>query len=154
MPISFTFSVAAPPGFVAGTGANDTAARDAGALALRDKKLDPLTGDLQLDDTGDQVFTTGVDGIAADLKSNWLFFKGEYFLNLLKGIDYWGVIFAKGSTLQDCEEEYRREALATPGVAAIDLVLTKTGRQLGVAAVVTTDTGLIFKAVLGVNAGS
>lgn len=151
MAVTFSFSVSTVPATVPAT--SSSASSDGGATAPRDKALDTLTGDLLFDGNADQVYTEGIEGIASDLKSNWLFFKGEWFLNINKGIDYWGVIFAKGSTIEACEEEYRREALATPGVSAIDLQLTKTGRRLDVRGVVTTDLGLIFKVVLGVNAG-
>lgn len=153
MPISFVFSVSVPASTP--ISATASAAVVAGAEALRDKALDQLTGDLQLGSDGDQVYVAGIAAIASDLKSNWLFVKGEWFLDTSKGVDYWGVVFAKGATLEAIEDEFRREALATKGVAAITLNITKrAGRVLEVEAVVTTNTGLVFNASLAVNAGS
>ncbi len=151
MPVSFTFSVSSGPSGTTAVAAS--AAADAGALAIRDKALDPLTGNLVMDGSGDQVYLRSIEAIASDLKSNWQFFKRDWYLDLNKGIDYWGVIFAKGSSLDACEDEYRREALATAGVASIDLVLTReSGRRLSVRGVVTIDEGLVFNVALGVTA--
>lgn len=151
MPISFTFSVSLPPSTPIVI--DDSPAAAAGAASLRDKALDSATGDLLIVN-GDQVYTSGIAGIASDLRSRWLFVKGEWYLDVDKGVDYWGVIFKKGSTIQAMDAEFRREALATLGVAAIAMTLTKQNRLLNVQAIVTTDTGLIFEASLAVNAGS
>lgn len=152
MPISFDFSVALPPAIPVVV--DDSPAAVAGAASLRDKAFDPLTNDLLITN-GDQEYVSGIAAIASDLKSNWLFVKGEYFLDVTKGVDYWGVIFKQGSSIQAQEDEFRREALATEGVAAIALRLTKlVGRMLNVEATVTVDTGLVFNATLAINAGS
>lgn len=151
MPLSFTFTISTPATTPVVPGSDP--AVTAGAEALRDKALDQLTGDLQ-SLNGDQVYVADIAGIASDLASNWRFVKGEYFLNLTKGVDYWGVIFKKGSTLEACEEEFRREGIATKGVAALTLKLTKTGRTLNVEAAVRADTGQIFNASFGATQGS
>lgn len=152
MTVTFSFTVTAPPATIPTT---STASQVAGAEAIRDLKLDAVTNDIVLDSTGDLTFISGVEAIASDLKSRWLAFKGEWFLDLDLGIDYWGVVFVKAPDLGAIEAEYRREALATPGVAAVALTLTRaTGRALNIRAQVTTNTGQIFGVVFGVNTGS
>lgn len=152
MPVSFSFSVSFPPATPVAADASPNTV--AGAGAMRDKRIDHLTGDLSIVN-GDQTYTSGVEAIAADLKSNWLFVKGEWYLDINKGVDYWGVVFKKGATLEAIEEEFRREGLATRGVTAVTLTTTKLrGRILDIAATITVDTGQIFTVLFAANAGS
>lgn len=154
MSITFTFSVVGSSSPATTSASDDDGANVAGALAIRDKALDHLTGDLLATGGGDQSYNFGIAAIASDLRSRWIFFKRDWFLDLNKGIDYWGVIFNKDATDEARAEEYRREGLATPGVVAIDIRLERLpGRVLDVRGVVTADTGEIFKVALGVNAG-
>ncbi len=139
MSISFSFTVSSAP-----SPAAETPEEAAGDVAIRDLDLDPLSDDITLVD-GDVLFNFGVAAIASDLASRWRTFKGEYFLDLTMGVDYWGVVFVGKPDLGSIETELRREALATPGVSAVSLQLElATGRELNVSAQITADTGLIF----------
>lgn len=152
MTVSFSFTVSSAPAATPATA--PTSAQTAGADAIRDMKLDSTTGDIVLDDTGDLVFVSGLDAIASDLKSRWLTFKEEWFLDLDMGVDYWGIVFKKNPDQGAIEQEFRREALETPGIDLMKLQLQRaTNRRLDVTAVATTDTGEIFKVALGVAAG-
>lgn len=146
MPVTFSWSVSDPS---AAETTDDTDAVD----PIRDMDLDPTTGDIYTDD-GDLAFNSGVAAIASDLKSRWSTFKGEWFLDLDMGVDYWDVVFVHQSDLGAIEAEFRREAMACPGVTAVEFTLTPAaGRELNIAAQVTVDTGAILDVAFGVNVG-
>ncbi len=149
MAVSFSFSVASSSSTL---GADASTAQIAAATALRDLELDPLTGDLSRS-AGDLVFNYGIAGIASDLASRWRTFKGEWFLDLNMGVDYFGVVFVGRPDLGAIEEEFRREALACPGVSGVTLTLSLVARVLSVAAQITTDTGLIFGVTFAADSG-
>jgi hypothetical protein len=77
VPLIFTFQVAqvTPDQVVAET-------------APRDFALDPATGDLLFDGTGDLVFLAGVDGIVSDARAQVQTFLGEWFLDTSIGFPW------------------------------------------------------------------
>lgn len=108
---SFGFAVNVPDVLV------PSSTTPAAAELLRDEQLDAFTGDVELDGTGgDQVFAYDVDGIESDVKSAWLQVKGEWFLNLEEGVDWFGKVFVKNPDLGDIRAEFKRVALTCPGV--------------------------------------
>lgn len=119
----------------------------AGVTAIRDEKLDPSTGDLALTADADQDFVAGVEGIASDVKARWQLVKGEYFLDLDEGLDWWGIVFRKNPNLQAIREEFIRVALTAPGcveVIQFDPVLDSSTRTLTATYALRADTGEIF----------
>lgn len=121
---------------------------EAGDVALRDEALDVLTGDVSLNATdGDQVMLEGVEAICSDLKSAWQQVKGEWWLNLDEGLDWYGIVLVKKFDLGAIRQEFERVALTVPGfvrfvefTAAVDVAT----RRCSVTAEVEADTGLIF----------
>lgn len=146
MPVSFSWSVSTPSGPTPAVGAGAGGAAVAGADALRDLALDPVTGDLVLDETGDLVFNFGAAAIASDVASAWQTFLGEWFLDLSRGVNYIGLVFVKNPDLGGIERELRRVALVRDGVKDVELQLTfdRTARELSAAAQITPDYGEIF----------
>ena len=112
-------------------------------MTARDLRLDPLTGDLDL--SGGQLhLTEGVEAIAQSIRARLLFFLGEWFLDPIAGVKYFGSVLVKNPQIPVIQSLFRAEILKTPGVASIDsLVLTysATTRSLAVAFRVITDTG-------------
>lgn len=122
-----------------------------GDVALRDEKLDPLTGDVVLSPVdGDQEFDVGVAGIASDLKAAWSVIKGEWFLNLDDGVDYYGLVFVKNPDLGAIRQDFIRVALTVPGVVQVptfEPVVDAATRTLSASYEVECDTGLVITAV-------
>lgn len=120
----------------------------AGDVALRDEALDVITGDVKLDGVaGDQALIFGLDGIASDLKSAWQQVKGEWFLDLNEGLDWFGVVFRKNPNLGAISGEFARVAALVPGVVRlrsfIPSIDTAT-RTLTASYEAEADTGLVF----------
>lgn len=149
MPTDFTFTITG--GTSPSTGSSATPGSAAGAVALRDEKLDRLTGNLVLSTTdADQVMVYGVEGIASDLRAAWQVVKGEWFLNLDEGVDYFGLVFVKNPDLGAIRQEFTRVALLVPGVAEVvsfvPLIDTAT-RTMRASFEVRCDTGAVISAV-------
>ena len=64
-----------------------------------DLYLDPLTNDIQLDDTMNWRMVEGDDLIAQKLKQRLSTQKGEWIFNINKGVDYLGQILVKDPDL-------------------------------------------------------
>lgn len=84
-----------------------------------DFKIDPLTGDLALDDTGDLVVLTGRDAIAQHIRVRLQFVLGEWHLDQREGIPYFEQIWVTNPDLVAIEELFRRAIAQTPGVASV-----------------------------------
>lgn len=109
----------------------------------RDMKLDPITGDLVLEN-GDLVFVSGVDSIAQDIKLALGLCLGEWFLDETVGVPYFQKILGqKIPDLLVVREIFRQQLLAVPGVLdVVDITVTLGGaRTLLVNWKVSTDLG-------------
>jgi hypothetical protein len=115
---------------------------------LRDEALDDFTGDVVLDGTdGDQQFVYDVDGIASDVVSAWKQVKGEWFLNLEEGVDWFGKVFVKNPDLGDIRNEFRRVALTCPGVTDLPVfspVLHSATREMDATYEIRCDNGQVI----------
>ena len=137
MPASFAFTLISTS-----TGATVPATAPfgavAGADAVRDFRLDSVTGDLVLNE-GDLQVISGAEGVASDIASRLQTFRGECFLDLGLGLPYF-------------EEIFRAAILETPGVAGIEaFTLQRTGRSLSLAFRVSTDFATIIDATLNLE---
>lgn len=116
--------------------------------ALRDEELDPNTGDVALDAVGgDQTMVYDEDGILSDLKSAWQEIKGEWYLDLNEGVDWFGKVFTKNPDLGDIAQEFIRVALLVPGItdATFDVgSIDRATRQLTASYSATMDTGQVL----------
>lgn len=92
-----------------------------------------LPRDLQLDSSGDLliesndlVLSSGRTAIEQDLASRLRIIRGEWFLDLDRGLPYFEDLFRKGPNLNAFRAEVRETIEATPGVVElIDLTLTE-----------------------------
>jgi hypothetical protein len=109
----------------------------------RDLKIDPLTGDLVIED-GDFVWVSGIDAIEQDLRTALLMFRGEWFLDLTEGVPYHQSILGQKTPLPVIREIFRVQLLAVPGVLAVltlDVSFNAPTRKLTVTWRVSTDLG-------------
>ena len=150
MPASFSFTLISTS-----TGstvpANAPFGAIAGADAVRDFRLDAITGDLVLDENGDLQVISGAEGVASDIASRLQTFAGEVFLDLGIGLPYFEEILGK-HPFPRIEEIFRNAILETPGVAGLEsFSVTKTGRALAVSFRASTDFSTIIDATLNLE---
>lgn len=89
-------------------------------------------------DTGDRVreggaFTrvTGETEIAQHVRVRLRLFRNEIPLNLRLGMDYFGLVLVKGTSLEEIEGEFRSQILDTPGMVSVDqLTFDQTDAQV------------------------
>ena len=85
---------------------------------------DPL--DLLRDDQGDVViplqFARGVEGVKQLCQLAVLLVKGEWFLDLDAGVDYFGKLLGQKFDAVTARAEFRTALVAVPGVAAVELL--------------------------------
>lgn len=149
MPASFAFTlISTSTGATVPTTAPFGAV--AGADAVRDFRLDPVTLDLVLSE-GDLQVISGAEGVASDIASRLQTFRGECFLDLGLGLPYFEEILGK-HPLPRIEEIFRAAILETPGVAGLEaFTLQKNGRALSLAFRVSTDFATIIDATLNLE---
>jgi hypothetical protein len=116
-----------------------------GAEADRDWALDPIDGDLDLNDDGDARFNRGAEAIASDLQSEFQMWLGEWYLDRQKGFPWMSVL---GVPLD--EDGFRRlveeHAALVPGVVEIQnyaLERDAENRSFSVDFEAKADTGAI-----------
>lgn len=81
--------------------------------------INPVEGDLYLDEHGDVPWLDGRDAIAQHIRIRLRFFYGEWFQNTDEGIPYFQELLEKGA--QDrAEAILRKVVLGTPGVVALN----------------------------------
>lgn len=78
-------------------------------------ETDPITNDLVLKNNSLSVIA-GADEVAQRIRARLRMFRGEWFLNLKKGMPFYEIIFAKGSTDETIASAIKREILTVPGV--------------------------------------
>lgn len=104
--------------------------------------LDEPDHDLQITH-GDLVLEASV---AQKIKIRLLFIRGEWFLDIERGVPYFEDIFVKAPNLDHLRAIYRTTVLETLGVtavAAFDLALNAATRNLSVTFEADTTTGTI-----------
>lgn len=94
---------------------------------------------------GKMSLVTGADGVGQKVKLKISSFVGDWFLNLLFGIPYWGSVFRHGVNEGDLTQIYGEAVTSTRGVASLDelvIALPESGnRSMGVTIDITTKTG-------------
>lgn len=76
-------------------------------------------GDLAFEN-GDLVLVTGVDAIAQLVGQRLKFFRGEWFLDTLKGIPFFDDIFVKTPNPTLIDAIFKKVILDTPGMLRLD----------------------------------
>lgn len=112
----------------------------------RDFAVDPDTGELLFDETGDIVFVSGVAAVRQELDSNLSLVRGEWFLDASAGIPLFEDVLKKAPSLATVEAAYRAAIMATEGVRSIlsfSLKLDRRLRRLLITFSVDTDAGPI-----------
>lgn len=153
MPLEFTWSVdggTVPPTEETATA---TAGSEFGATALRDKVIDPVTGELQQAD-GDQVYNFGLEGILSDLLARVQTFAQEVFLDTSLGLDYLGTLLTRFPDVAAFQAALTREILDTPGVVEVLEVATelvREERRASISFAARADTGDVISRTLQLN---
>jgi hypothetical protein len=109
----------------------------------RDLKIDPLSGDLVIED-GDLALIAGSGAILQSVRTRLGFFFGEWFLDEEVGIPYFESVLVKSPSFVGIRELFRKELLETPGVDEVSLLalrFTSAERKLAVTFRVSTDLG-------------
>lgn len=75
-----------------------------------DLKIDKITNDLVVE-SGDMVTTVGLSEAAQRIRDRLLTFRGEYYLNLRYGVDYFGKILIKNPRTSIIAAHIRSEIL-------------------------------------------
>lgn len=112
-------------------------------VGARDLKIDAITGDLVVEN-GDFVWVTGIDAIAQDIRTAFLMFLEEWFLDPTEGIPYFQSILGQKVSLLVVREIFRRQLLIIPGVLevlSISATFDSTLRKTTIAWKVSTDLG-------------
>jgi len=115
---------------------------------MSDLVIDPTTGDLQILN-GDLSLTSGIDGIAQNIRIRLNFFLGEWFLDTSQGMPYFQNVLVKQPNSQAIRAIFRKAILTTPGVLSVtnlELDLDNSLRKLSVSfQAETTDGTLVFE---------
>lgn len=85
-----------------------------------DLKLDPLTHDLALDETGDVLLLDGIEAIAQQIRIRLLFVRGEWFLDRREGTPYVGEIWGEPADTNQLAAIFRQVVATTPGVLSVE----------------------------------
>ncbi len=112
------------------------------AELARDLLLD-TTGDLKVEGN-DLVIARGADAIAQDVAQRVKMVRGDYFLDLDKGLPYFEDVFVKNPNLPAFRAELREAILEAPGVKdVLEIAFTedKAERTLTVDIRASTDVG-------------
>lgn len=110
----------------------------------RDLLLD-ADGDLIVEN-GDLLLVRGIEAIRQDAWCRLRFFRGEWFLDTLAGVEYFQRIFKKPADVDSARDIFQREILATPGVTevvSLEVAFDGRTRVLTGSFVAKTDAGLI-----------
>lgn len=123
-------------------------------MSLNDENLDPGTGvarDLLLTPDGDLAFVAGdlvlvrgTQAIAQEIGIRLKFFLGEWFLDILAGVDYLNQVHTKPPDLPRAANVLAQEIAKTPGVAKVETVSPRffgAERRMEVEYTVTLESG-------------
>jgi hypothetical protein len=109
--------------------------------------LNPIIGDLELDSTGDMVWTSDfVEQVAQSLQGKLAFFKGTWYLNKNEGIPYLdNLLGVKGVSETTWRVVLTQVLLSVPGIAVVDYVKPLiTGREIELDFACRLATGQLF----------
>lgn len=153
MPVTFSWSTGGEAPIVGESAAAATPGSEFGATALRDKALDPVTGDLlQVD--GDQVYVVGVDAIASDLVARLSVWLGECFIDTSRGVDYQGKVLTRFSDEGEIRQEFRTKILQCPGIVDVVTLTVEKDRELRLLSIsfsARADTGDVIDRTLEID---
>lgn len=109
-----------------------------------DIKASAVTGDIELDASGDLQWITGAEAIAQHARIRLRFFLGEWFLNENEGFPYWERVLVHHPDVVALTEAYRRTVAETPGMASVEkceLTFDRQSRTLTADIEATTTDG-------------
>lgn len=86
---------------------------------LADIALDTVDHDITIEGF-DLQLVTGIDRVAQQIKIRFLFFLGEWFLNVSQGVPYYRDILIKAPNRAVVEGLLREVIITTPNVLAVD----------------------------------
>lgn len=85
---------------------------------MTDIKLNETTNDLAVEGN-ELVLITGADEVEQRLRNRLRMYRGEWFLDTLRGVPYRQTVLAKGMSLERIAAAIKREILTTSGVLAL-----------------------------------
>jgi hypothetical protein len=109
---------------------------------FEDFKLDPVTGGLVLDASGNVESVSGAERVRQQLEARLDIQRRSWYRDQDVGVDYLGRVTTKPFLEDEARAEFVRESLACPGVTRVDSVvftLDLTSRSLTVRVDATTD---------------
>jgi hypothetical protein len=107
----------------------------------------PIIGDLELDETGDLVWTDDlVTRVAQSLAGRLAHFRNTWYLNRLEGIPYFEALLGvKGVSDAVWNVVFTKVLLGTPGIAVVDsLNITRANREINLDFVARLANGYVF----------
>ena len=113
-------------------------------MTVRDIRLDPSTGDLDL--TGGGALVSDQDAIAQEIRVRLHTFAGEYFLDTTRGIPWlaWNDRKWSADAVKEAQILLRAELLEVPGIKSVQapgVTITRSGTSIIISAAVVIDTG-------------
>lgn len=111
-------------------------------------------GDLDLADGRDLQLLADDEAIAQHVRLRLRQVKGEWFLDLDAGLDWFGLVLGKGHSDDEIEAEVRRVLVATPGVVqvySVEIEREASLRRASIAVQALTDSGELVDAVAQVG---
>lgn len=112
---------------------------------MADLKLNVTTHDLEFTN-GNLTFETGIDEIRQLMLERYLAFKGEWYLNVTKGVPYFQDVFKKLVNTNILVSIFKSVARQTPGVIELlsfKLDFDNTVRQLSINLRARTQDGIL-----------
>lgn len=159
MPVTFTWSITPAASTTTGSSSSNSATTPgsaSGATALRDWALDPITGDLATDETGDALFNSGADGIASDIDCALKAWQGEWDDDTSVGFPWLQDVLGKKYDSALVRRDIQKLVMARPGVQSLvsySGTYDNVARELDVAFVAACDTGELINGSLQVSQG-
>lgn len=89
-------------------------------MAIEDLYIDPVTGDLAMDASGNILWCEGAVRVGQQARARLDMQRGSWFRDLRVGVRWREKIFAKGATDVEIAAEITRELLAVPDIARVD----------------------------------
>jgi hypothetical protein len=120
---------------------------------MRDLRIDPSTGDLDIT-SGDIQVCEGADALRQRLLIKLNTFRGEWFLNTEFGVPYFQEIFIKNPELDVLEAAFKDQIMGTAGVKTLEkfeLDYDAATRRLSLSFEVGTDDEELVAATLEVT---
>lgn len=94
---------------------------------MADIKLDPVTGDIDMNTLGEGGVTLsyvdGADAIRQNWRARMLMLRGEWFLDQRLGVPYFEQVLIKAPNFSAVRAVFRRITLDTKGIASVSKIL-------------------------------